>query len=65
VVARKEGTSILIRTEIGLVLALLVALPATAQDFEKGVGANERADYAAALWEWKSLAAKGNAKTLY
>ena len=53
------------RTEIGLVLALLVALPATAQDFEKGVGANVRGDYAASLWEWKSLAAKGNAKALY
>lgn len=53
------------RTEIGLVLALLVAMPATAQDLEKGVGTNERGDYAAALWEWKSLAAKGNAKALF
>ena len=51
VVGWREGTSMLRRTEIGLVLALLVALPATAQDFEKGVGANVRGDYAASLWE--------------
>ena len=53
------------RTAIGVVVALLVAMPATAQDLEKRVGTNERGDYAAALWEWKSLAAKGNAKALY
>ncbi len=53
------------RTAIGVVVAMLVALPATAQDLEKRVATNERGDYAAALWEWKSLAAKGNAKALY
>ena len=33
------------RTAIGLVLALLVALPAMAQDFQKGLAAYKRGDY--------------------
>ena len=47
------------RTAIGVVLALLVALPATAQDFEKGMQAHKRGDYATAFKNWRPLAAKG------
>ncbi len=47
------------RIAIGLVLALLVALPATAQDFEKGMQAHKRGDYATAFKNWRPLAAKG------
>ncbi len=43
-------------------LALLVALPAAAQDFQKGLAAYDRGDYATALREWRPLVAKGNAK---
>ena len=50
------------RTAIGLVLALLVALPATAQDFEKGLAAAKRGDHATALRELRPLAEKGDAR---
>ena len=53
---------ILRRTTIGLVLALLVALPATAQDFRKGLAAAQRGDYATALREWRPLAEQGDAR---
>jgi TPR repeat protein len=49
------------RTAIGLVLALLVALPAIAQDFQKGMVAYKRGDYATALREFRPLAMKGDA----
>jgi TPR repeat protein len=51
------------RTAIGLVLALLVALPATGQDYKKGSAAAERGDYAAALKEWRPDAERGNAES--
>ena len=44
---------------ICLSLALLVALPATAQDFQKGLAAHKRGDYAAAFKQWWPLAARG------
>ena len=47
------------RIAIGLVLALLVALPAHAQDLKKGLAAYKRGDYAAALKEWRPLAEIG------
>jgi TPR repeat protein len=50
------------RIAIGLVLALLVTLPATAQDFGKGLSAATRGDYATALREWRPLAEQGDAK---
>ena len=50
------------QTTLGLVLALLVALPAMAQDFEKGAAAYKRGDYAAALKELRPLALQGLAK---
>jgi len=53
---------ILRQTAIGLVLALLVALPATAQDFQKGLAATKRGDYATALSEWRRLAEQGHAR---
>jgi len=61
---RKEAIIVLIlrQTAIGLVLALLVALPATAQDFQKGLAATKRGDYATALSEWRRLAEQGHAR---
>jgi len=48
-----------------LAIALLISAvgggAGFAQDFEKGVAAYEKKDYAAALREWRSLAAQGNA----
>jgi TPR repeat protein len=50
------------RIIIGLVLALLVALPATAQDLKKGVAAYKGVDSTTALRELRPLAEKGNAE---
>ena len=50
---------------IGLLLALPVVLPATAQDFQKGLAAANRGDYASALREWQPLATKGHANAQY
>jgi TPR repeat protein len=47
------------RIAIGLVLALLVALPVAAQDLKKGLAAYHRGDYATALREWQPLAEIG------
>ena len=47
------------RFAIILALALLVALPATAQDFQKGLAAAQRGDYATALKEWRPLLSRG------
>ena len=35
-------------------------MPAIAQDFDKGLAAAQRGDYAAALQEWRPLAERGN-----
>jgi TPR repeat protein len=48
-------------TALALVLASLVAVPATAQDYEKAKAAYKRGEYAAALKAWRPLAAKGHA----
>ena len=53
------------RISIALVLALLVALPASAQDFQKGLAAAKRGDYATALKEWRPLAEQGRAAAQY
>ena len=53
------------QTAIGLVLALLVALPATAQDFKKGLAAYKQGDHAGAVREWQPLAEKGHAKAQF
>jgi TPR repeat protein len=49
------------RLVLGLVLALLVALPTAAQDFQKGWAAYKRGDYTAVLTEWRPLAERGHA----
>jgi TPR repeat protein len=58
-VVRREEAAMLGRITIGLVLALLAALPATAQDLQKGHEAYIRGDYAAALKQWWPLARRG------
>ena len=58
-IRRKSG--FIATIAIGLVLALLTALPATAQDYKKGRAAAKRGDYATALKVFKPLAEKGNA----
>ncbi len=42
-------------------LAVGLAMPAWGQDFDAGLAAYERGDYAAALKEWKPLAEQGYA----
>jgi hypothetical protein len=54
VVVRREVAAMLRRIAIALILALLVALPAIAQDFQKGLAAVNRGDYAVALREWRT-----------
>ena len=44
-----------------ILAALLLALPAAGQDYDKGVAAYGRGDYATALKEWRPLAEQGNA----
>ena len=44
-----------------LLLSLLVGNPAFSADFQKGVDAYDRRDYATALREWKPLAEQGYA----
>ena len=62
VVVQRKGEAMLRRISIGLVLALLVVLPVTAQDFQRGVAAYNRGDYSTALREWRPLAEQGFAK---
>ncbi len=45
-----------------VVLVSLLTVPAHAQDFEKGVAANERADYGAAFAAWRAAADQGDAR---
>jgi TPR repeat protein len=49
---------------MGLVLALL-AWPASAQDFRKGLAANRSGNYEAAYQELRPLATRGNARAQY
>ena len=44
-----------------LLLTLLVGNPAFSADFEKGLDAAQKGDFATALEEWKPLAEQGNA----
>ena len=46
-------------------LAVMLALPAAAQDFEAGQAAYKRGDYAAALKEWLPLAEQGDASAQF
>ena len=47
------------RHMIIIVLTFMLSLPVTAQDFQKGMEAYQRNDYAAALREWRPLAEQG------
>ncbi len=47
------------------VLAVMLALPVAAQDFDKGLEAAQRGDYATALREWRPLAEQGVAEARY
>ncbi len=53
------------RISIGLALALQVALPVEAQDFEQGMAAANIGDYTTAMQEWRPLAANGHASAQY
>ena len=48
-----------------LLLTLLVGNPAVSADFQKGLDAAEREDYATALREWTPLAEQGYASAQY
>ena len=50
------------RIAIGIALSFLVTSNAMAKDFQKGLAAYDRGDYASALREWQPLVAEGNAK---
>lgn len=46
-------------------LVVMLALPAVAQDFDKGRAAYARGDYAMALQQWRPLAERGSAAAQY
>ena len=48
-----------------VVLVSLLTEPVHAQDFEKGVAANRRADYASAFEAWRAAADQGDARAQY
>ncbi len=50
-----------LRTAVVLVLALALPAPVLAADFEAGLDAANRGDYATALKEWRPLAEQGDA----
>ena len=43
-----------------LVLAMVLPMPALSADFEAGLNAYDRGDYATALKEWRPLAEQGD-----
>ena len=45
-----------------IAVAIMLSLPVAAQDFEAGMAAYKRGDYAMALREWLPLAEQGNEK---
>ena len=53
------------RFAIGIVLVLLVTLPAEAREFQKGLGADMRGDHTAVLKELQPLAVRGDADAQY
>ena len=53
------------RFALALGLALAVALPAAAQDFEKGLAAAHRGDYATAHKEWQPLVEQGHSRAQF
>ena len=53
------------RYPLAAVLAVMLALPAAAHDFEKGWNAFERGDHAAAEREWRLFAEQGDANAQF
>ena len=51
------------RYVLATALAVMLALPVAAQDFQKGFEAYQRGEYATALSEWRPLAEQGDAAT--
>lgn len=47
------------RNALAAALAVMLTVPVVAQDFDKGLQAYDRGDYAAALQEWRPLAEQG------
>ena len=54
-----------LRTAVVLVLALALPAPVLAADFQVGMNAYKRGDYASALKEWRPLAEQGNTLAQY
>ena len=50
---------------LALATMLLLAMPAHGQNFQKGIDAANRGDYATALREWRPLAEAGDAAAQY
>jgi TPR repeat protein len=61
----KGPAPMLRRIALAVTLALLVTLPATAQDYQKGLAAAQRDDHATALNEFLPLAEQGHAGAQY
>ena len=61
---RTAGMQNIIKAAV-VALALAFAAPVAAQDFETGLEAYVRGDYAAALREWRLLAQQGDADAQY
>lgn len=53
------------RSLLSVPMMLLLATPAVAQDFEKGVEALKRGDVAAAMSEWRPLAEQGHVEAQF
>ena len=47
------------RKVLAVTLAVALTVPAVAQDFDKGLDAYKRGDYATAMQEWRPLAEQG------
>ena len=50
---------------VPLVVMSLVSFPSWGADFDKGLAAVKRGDFATAFKEWKPLAEQGNADACY
>jgi TPR repeat protein len=55
----------MLRWMMRVALSLLVSFPSWSADFDKGLAAAERGDYATALREWHPLAEQGHAKAQF
>lgn len=53
------------RNVLAAILAVTLTVPAIAQDFDKGLDAYKRGDFAAALQEWRPLAEQGSPPAQY